>query len=144
MPAVIGSRTFQCLMARLALAAMLLVALAPTVSRTLQAPAAPGGAVMRLVEMCTAAGMQARLLPAMPAAPGGHDGGQPTNHPDPHAAGDACGYCSLTVPPPVLLLLACMLLALLPAAPSFRFRAFVPRSLRNLRGLGAQAPPLAL
>lgn len=131
-------------MARLALAAMLLVALAPTVSRTLPASAAPGGAVMRLVELCTTTGMQVRLLPAQPTTPAGHDGGQPAGQPDPHAGGDACGYCSLTVPPPVLLLLACALLALLPAAPAFRVRCVLPRSLRNLRGLGAQAPPLAL
>lgn len=130
-------------MARLALAAMLLVALAPTLSRTLQASAAPGGAVVRLVELCTAAGMQMRLLPAMPAAPAGHDGGQP-GQPAPHDGGDACGYCSLTVPPPVVLLLACLLLLLVPVAPVFRPHFFLPRFLRNLRGLGAQAPPLAL
>lgn len=130
-------------MAQLALAAMLLLALAPTVSRGLQASVAPGSAVMRLVELCTSAGMQTRLLPAIPAGQVGHGDGQP-NQPDPHDGTDACGYCSLTVPPPVVLLLACVLLLPLPVAPAFRFRVFLPRSLRNLRGLGAQAPPPTL
>jgi hypothetical protein len=102
----------------------------------------PGEAVMRLVELCTASGMQTRLLPAMPSALGERGGGHP-GQPDPHP-GDACGYCALAVPPPLVLLSARLPWVTAAVAPVFRRYTPASRSLRNLRGLGAQAPPLPL
>lgn len=127
-------------MVRLALVAMLLVALAPTVSRTLAAGA--DGPAARAVQMCTMTGLQTKVLTALSIVGGAmhHDRGDPAT--TPHDDGDACGYCSLVVPLPVLLvLLSGLLLPLLPA-PVFHSRIVPVRVLRNLRGLGAQAPPL--
>lgn len=142
MPAVLRSPTFAGVMARLALVAMLLIALAPTVSRALQdGGGAPAGPVMQALQMCTSGGLQVRA--ASPWTPGASQsgGGEPAHA---HGGGDACGYCSIVVPLPLLLVLLCGLLLPLPQAPVFRSRVVRPRLLRNARGLGAQAPPLVL
>ena len=131
-------------MTRLALAAMLLMALAPTISRTLASGADPNGPVIRALQMCTSGGLQTQLIASFLGDDAVGFGGDEHPAPHPHEPGDACGYCSLVTPLPLLLLLLCGLLALLPVAPLFRHRIVARRSLRNLRGLGAQGPPLTL
>jgi hypothetical protein len=141
---VIRSTTFRNLMARLALAAMLLMALAPTISRSLATLPDANGAVLRALQMCTSAGLQTRLIAPLLGSDAAGFGGDEHPAPHPHEPGDACGYCSLVTPLPLLLLLLCGLLALPPIAPLFRRRTHAPRTPRNLRGLGAQGPPLTL
>ena len=132
-------------MARLALAAMLLMALAPTISRTLASGADPNGPVLRVLQMCTTAGLQVQSIASFLGDDvAGFGGADDHPAPHPHEPGDACGYCSLVTPLPLLLLLLCGLLALSPVAPLFRHRIVARRTLRNLRGLGAQGPPLPL
>ncbi len=121
-------------MAWLALAAALLMALAPAAGRAVMATASK--AVPVLMEICTASGMKmidvAPFLgesePASPAVP---------LHLD-----EACAYCTLATPLPLLLLLLFALL--LRPVPSLlaRLHLFSPHPLRNLRGLGSQAPPI--
>ena len=131
-------------MVRLALAAMLLMALAPTISRTLASGADPNGPVLRVLQMCTTAGLQVQSIASFLDGDVAGFGGDEHPAPHPHEPGDACGYCSLASPLPLLLLLLCGLLALPPVAPFFRRRTHAQRMLRNLRGLGAQGPPLTL
>ena len=131
-------------MTRLALAAMLLMALAPTISRTLASGADPNGPVIRALQMCTSGGLQTQLIASFLGDDAVGFGGDEHPAPHPHEPGDACGYCSLVTPLPLLLLLLCGLLALPPMAPLFRRRTHAQRMLRNLRGLGAQGPPLTL
>jgi hypothetical protein len=144
MPPVMRSHAFGRLMVRLALAAMLLMALAPTISRTLASGADPNGPVLRLLQMCTTAGLQVQSLASFLGDDVAGFAGDEHPAPHPHEPGDACGYCSLVTPLPLLLLLLCGLLALPPVAPLFRHRIVARRTLRNLRGLGAQGPPLPL
>lgn len=131
-------------MVRLALVAMLLMALAPTISRSLQADAGSADSMLVATQMCTTAGLQTKLLTAF--LPGASDEQGNGDHPasDHHGAGDACGYCSMVMPIPVLLLSLQALFPLSPVAPDFNVHASFPCTLRNLRGLGAQAPPRSL
>lgn len=143
MPPVLRSPSFAGVMARLALVAMLLIALAPTVSRALQeGGGAPAGPVMQALQMCTSSGLQVRAVSPWTLGASQSDGGAPAAHA--HGGGDACGYCSIVVPLPLLVLLLCGLLLPLPRAPAFRSRVVRARFLRNARSLGAQAPPLVL
>lgn len=123
-------------MARLALAAMLLAALMPTVSRVLAASAPRGAPV--LMEMCTVAGT--KLIDVSSFL--GVDDAEPA--PATTAMADACGYCTLATPPPILLALLFLSLLWTPRAPATRVRTRVLKPLRNARGLGSQAPPIAL
>jgi len=128
-------------MTRLALAAILLMALAPTVSRTL-ASTDISGHVKQAIQICTMAGLQTKVVAALwDDQPG--DQGERAPIPHPHEPGDACGYCSLVTPFPVVLVLLCGLLLLAPVAPAFLVRVAGPRAYRNRRGLGAQGPPVA-
>lgn len=121
-------------MARLALVAVLLTVAVPTASRVISTLAPTLAPV--LMEMCTTAGLQVRDVSAV------LPGDEPA--PPPVAPMDACDYCVLSAPPP-LLLLALLLLALLPVrTPIAGRRLALPRPPRNLRGLGSQAPPLPL
>ena len=131
-------------MVRLALAAMLLMALAPTISRTLASGSDPNSLVLRALQMCTTGGLQTQLIASFLGDDAAGFSGDDHPAPHPHEPGDACGYCSLVTPLPLLLLLLCGLLALPPIAPLFRRRTHAPRTPRNLRGLGAQGPPLPL
>ena len=134
---ILRSRHFRHWMARLALAAILLVSLMPTVSRWLESNA------QRLPDMvlamCTSDGM-AWTKPSLLA-----DGGAT---PAPMPAGgmpDAyCGYC------PLLSALVPVLLALALFLPSLRRRLLparvfsTPHAPPLLRGLGARGPPILL
>ncbi|WP_111267339.1 DUF2946 family protein [Marilutibacter maris] len=135
-------------MSWLALAAVLLMSLMPTVSRVLAVAGNAASGMPTLVEMCTSGGLRWVDISSMVADArtgqddrnaGDHDSG---NHDG--GIGDACGYCTLGTPLPLLLLLFC-LLAYCPPPPLLRrhYRS-LPRALRNMRGLGAQAPPLTL
>ncbi|KAF1687233.1 hypothetical protein B1992_04415 [Pseudoxanthomonas broegbernensis] len=121
-------------MTRLALLAVLLLALAPSVSRALSA-----GSTQVLAgwsELCTTMGLQ--LLPSPARSLSGEPAPAPVN-------GDYCDYCPLAASLPlVLLALALLLLAWpqggrlsLPPAPRLRMAA-------NLRGLGSRGPPILL
>ncbi len=121
-------------MAWLALAAVLLMATAPTVSRVLASAAGQAGAV--LVEMCTAAGLKtidvSGLLDTGNQAPASGD-----------AMDDMCGYCALAPPLALVLLLLCVLAPPLPLRVPLSHRPPLHRPVRNRRGLGSQAPPIA-
>jgi hypothetical protein len=124
-------------LAVLALLAALLAALAPTVSRTLAATAAKGTPI--LMEMCTMAGIQ--LIDVSPFL--GASDGDPAPSPPPAAPmAPACDYCVLATPLLVVLALLLAALAWRPAPPADRRYALAQRPLRNLRGLGSQAPPV--
>lgn len=126
-------------MARLALLAILLVALMPTVSRWLESSASR--LPQTVLAMCTGEG----LAWAKPGLLRG-DGGVPV--PSRTPMGDmpdgVCGYCPLlSALAPVLLVLALFLpplrRRLLPASTSP-----APRAPPRLRGLGARGPPILL
>ena len=128
MPPVIRSPAFQRPMRALALAAVLLLALMPSVARLL-ASQAGAGAQAGWVELCTMAGLKlVKLDPAAPAAP---------------AHGGDCDYCpllaSLTPPaaqPPLLLAAPAPMPA--PAA-----RAGQRHPTAAVAGLGSRGPPLS-
>lgn len=124
-------------MSRLALLAVLLLALAPSVSRVL-ASATPQ-VLAGWSELCTSMGLktlpsEARSLldidsPAAPAMP---------------ASGMYCDYCPLAAS---LSLLVLFLTILLPAPPRATGSAWTwprTRSSVNFRGLGSQGPPVLL
>lgn len=125
-------------MAPLALLAALLLVLVPTASRIIASATSATHSV--LMELCTGGGTHRVDAPPFIA----HE------NPSPAATaasmtGEACGYCAL-LPPLLPLLLA--FAAWLPRMPR---RIAVPAQVpplrrwpRNLRGLGSQAPPIAL
>lgn len=124
-------------MARLALAAMLLLAVLPTAGRLAQ-PAAQG---MRagLEAMCTSAGL--RLADPAALLHAAHRGdGAPDAPVHPHQDAD-CAYCPLLASLAVALFLAIALrdapARAAPAAP----RASPPRSRSHPCGLGSRGPP---
>lgn len=121
-------------MAWLALAAVVLSLAMPTASRVLAA-VAPGTAPV-LMEMCTAAGT--KLVDVSPFL------GDETPAPPMPAMTEACDYCVLVPPLTLALALLFLLLLHLPQSPLRRRYVFFPNPLRNLRGLGSQAPPIAL
>lgn len=122
-------------MTRLALLALLLVALAPAVSRVLAA-----GSTQLLAgwsQLCTSAGLQ--LLPSPASSPSGKSSA-PMGMP----ADADCAYCPLAASLPLLLL--CLGFALVvharwipPSRPSPALHGAA-----HLRGLGCRGPPLAL
>ena len=123
-------------MTRLALLAVLLLALAPSVSRVLSA-----GSTQVLAgwsQLCTTTGLQ--LLPS----DGRSLSGKPAPAPVPGSDG-YCDYCPLAASLPLLLLALALLLPSLPRATCVRLPA--PTRLRpaaRLRGLGSRGPPLPL
>ena len=132
----IRSRQFQSWIARLALAAILLVALAPTVSRwvesgTQRLPDA-------LAAMCTSTGLS-WLKP--------HDlleAGRKAPAPAGTMQDEYCGYCSLLASVAPVLLAVILLLQLLPSIRLPEGHAPPPRGITVLRGLGARGPPILL
>lgn len=131
-----GSAAFR-RMTWLALVAVLLGAVVPTVSRAV-ASAVPG-AVPLLMEMCTPAGRKMMDVSRLVA-----DWGEPAPAPPAAAMDEACAYCVLAPPLPLLLALVLALLLYPALAPACWRRAPLPQSPRNLRGLGARAPPVPL
>lgn len=129
-----GSRSFR-RMAWLAVLAMLLIAAVPTVSRVLAATMPTVGPALQ--QMCTAAGL--KVVEVLPIGDEGTAPVQPMT-----TMGDVCGYCLLSTPVPVVVLLVFALLLRAPPPPTPRAYSLFLRLPRNLRGLGSQAPPLAL
>jgi hypothetical protein len=132
--------SFQSAMARLALAAMLLLALLPTLGRL--APQAETAAGDGLAAMCTSAGLQLVAL-SMPrdALQLSGDTLQAPAHP--HGDND-CAYCPLLVS---LVVALCLAIALhcLPQRMPVCARYVPPRRPRPCPcGLGSRGPPLAL
>lgn len=126
-------------MARLALAAVLLLAVLPTLGRLAQ-PAATG---MRagLEAMCTSAGL--RLVDPMAMLHAGHHAGDgaPDAPAHPHEGPD-CAYCPLLAS--LAVALACLAVLLcdgLSRAPAAARRASPPRSRWHPCGLGSRGPP---
>jgi hypothetical protein len=115
-------------MARLALVAILLLALVPTLGRIAQARAASADATPSWAALCT---MQGLRTPAVPAAP-----------PPAHESGD-CAYCPLlaaTITPSVAAL------SVPPITPPPALCTSIPavtRSRSHPCGLGSRGPPLA-
>ena len=135
---VLRSPRFLHWMARLALAAVLLLAAAPTISRWVAGvhPVAVDHAAMMMAADSGSMAMMHHAMPApdktpMPPMGGMHDG-------------DACAYCPLLASLlPVLLVLAIVL----GLPPRTRILAGTPVEFRTrplLRGLGARGPPLPL
>ena len=121
-------------LAVLALLAVLLSALAPTVSRVVAATAARGAPI--LMEMCTMAGI--KLVDVSPFVAAAEDEPAPPASP----MAPACDYCVLATPLLVVLALLLASLEWTPAPPADRLYTLAQRPLRNLRGLGSQAPPV--
>jgi hypothetical protein len=131
----VRSLTFLNPMNRLALIAVLLVALAPSVSRVLAS-----GTTQVLAgwnELCTSAGLAwtdtgaTSLLEKSPLPAG--------------VPADAdCAYCPLAVSLPLLLLLLCTLFPCPRAGVLLPTPTIRPRAVCNGRGLGGQGPPLLL
>lgn len=123
-------------MTRLALLAVLLMALAPSVGRML---AGAGTRVLEgWTELCTTDGLKwvdtGKQSPLGKPSPG-------TGH---ASMGEDCAYCRLVDLLPLLVL---FVLAALPRAPASRFALPAAPRLRvpqNLRGLGSRGPPLPL
>lgn len=133
---MIRSRRLQSWIPSLALAAILLVALAPTVSRWV------GSGTQRLPDalaaMCTSSGMSWLKPGGLP------DTTQETPAPAGTMPDEYCGYCPLLASVVPLLLVVIVLLATL---PSMRLPdGHAPPSGRQprLRGLGARGPPILL
>lgn len=137
------STRFQRWMARLALLAVLLLAIAPTISRWVQqADAIGGGDQMAMMMADGAGGMMSMRHHAMPAPEK-----MPMPMPMPMGgkhADDVCAYCPLLASLlPTLLVLA----ILLPWLQRIRLRdapVIAPRVLPLRLGLGARGPPLRL
>jgi len=96
---VIAHSPFRRLMSRLALAAAMLMAVAPTISRTVAAPEAamPVEVAMQAAPMCVSGHLQdaVAVLPEAAVQPAhGEHPGMPGPHPD----DPACGYCTLSPP----------------------------------------------
>ena len=133
---MIRSRALAATLARLALVAVLLLALAPSLSRVLaggHSPVLVGGS-----ELCTATGLK-WLAIGTPAS-------DPSGSPMPAMPGDDdhCDYCPLAASMPLLGLLLALRLPILPHAPAPAWIAPRLRRPANLRGLGSRGPPLPL
>jgi hypothetical protein len=127
-------------MSLLALAAMLLLLLVPTVGRVLSARSDASDGVW--TQMCTMAGLKLVKLTPGDANPVGPDPAKPS--PAGNGMADDCAYC------PVLnALVALVLWAVFafPAAPTRQLppaRAPLPRTRWHPSGLGSRGPPIAL
>lgn len=121
-------------MTRLALAAVLLMAFAPSISRVLAGSGAQGLAGWS--ELCTTQGLKWVDTAAQSAA-------AKSKLPDAPAMGGDCAYCPLAASLPVWLPLILefphpMAGEVIPLAPPPRFAT------ANLRGLGGRGPPILL
>lgn len=133
--AVIRAPALFRLMLQLALAAVLLMSIAPTASRVLTAGDSARQPI--LMELCTSAGLKlidiSSFIGTEEPATATHD-----------AADAACGYCLLATPLPLLLLMLVVLLFRQVAATHVRRDPPPLRTPRNRRGIGSQGPPHAL
>lgn len=123
-------------MGRLALLAVLLLALLPTVGRIAQARVAGHDAAPTWAQLCTVQGLRTVLLPGPP-----YQTPAPAPVPDPHAGVD-CEYCPLlsAAVAPVVGALSVPLPALPPALCTSP--APLARTQPHPCGLGSRGPPL--
>jgi hypothetical protein len=124
-------------MARLALFAVLLLALVPTLGRLAHARYAGFGAAPAWAALCTSRGLEAVLIPANAHAAEHGAGGAPSS---PHGAGD-CDYCPLLAAsvPVAFVRLAVPPLAAAPALCTAR--PLPARESPHPCGLGSRGPP---
>jgi hypothetical protein len=125
-------------MARLALFAILLLALVPTLGRLAQARAGVGDAAPSWAAMCTARGLQPVLLPSAV-----HDAAHATGEAPaaPHGPAGDCDYCPLLVATiPVAVAMHSVPPAALPPALC-TFHALPARAQPHPCGLGSRGPP---
>ena len=126
------NRLFQFRMTLLALAAILLLALLPTLGRLAQA--GQGAAAGAWTQLCTMSGMKLVKLPTFSI-------GQPAA-PAPDHGGSDCDYCPLLSM--LTLAVAALVLSLLgfaPVTPALR-RIRPPRIRLHPSGLGSRGPPV--
>jgi hypothetical protein len=136
---ILRSRPFRHWLARLALAAVLLLALAPTVSRWVQSSGQRLPGV--LLAMCTSDGLSL-VTPASVWTDVQADQGE--RAPVGAAQDEYCPHCPLLAKITPLLLAALVLPALRAPPPSADAHASVLRIRAIARGLGARGPPLPL
>jgi hypothetical protein len=125
-------------MARLALVAILLLALVPTLGRIAQARAAGAEAMPSWSVLCTMQGLRSVLLPATTPA---HDPSGPW--PPAPPGSDDCAYCPLLATAIVPIAAA---LSVSPVAPPPVLCTSIPAVMRSGPhpcGLGSRGPPLA-
>jgi hypothetical protein len=120
-------------MTQLALLAVLLVALAPSVSRVLAS-----GATQVLAgwnELCTTQGLKwVDTAASSPIKKSPQPGGMPMD-------GD-CAYCPLAASLPLVLLFLCLMFPRIAAGSGLSVAEPRRRATNNLRGLGGQGPPI--
>jgi hypothetical protein len=122
-------------MARLALAAVLLMALAPTVSRVVAAGATQ--VLAGWTELCTAQGLK-WVDTAAPSDP------EKSPAPAPILLSSDCAYCPLAASLSLGLLFFFLVFPPLTGGRSALLYRTPPRTLVSLRGLGSQGPPVLL
>jgi len=133
-------------MAGLALLAILLLALVPTLGRLAQARASVGEAAPSWAAMCTARGLESIRLPVAAhdlAHDPAHDAGAATGEAPaaPHGAAGDCDYCPLLAAAiPVTVATHSIPPAALPPALC-TFRALPARAQPHPCGLGSRGPP---
>lgn len=132
---VLRSRSLDRTMTRLALLAVLLLALAPSVSRVL-ASATPQ-VLAGWSELCTTMGLK-----TLPSEARSFGDASPVAPKMPGA--DACDYCPLAASLSLLLLAIALLPPVLQRHASFLHVAPRLRIDDNLRGLGSRGPPILL
>lgn len=121
-------------MTRLALLAVLLLALAPSVSRVLAS-----GSTQLLAgwsELCTTMGLQ-----TLPSEARSLDGSPASVLPP---GGELCDYCPLAAALSLLVLFVALVLPVLNGSRGFDLGITRARSFANFRGLGSQGPPILL
>ena len=133
---MIRSRRFQYWIARLALAAIVLLALVPTVSRALDSGARHMPEPM--AAMCTSGG----LSWATPASV--LHTGQQTPTPAAPMQDDYCAYCPLLAAAVPAQMIVILVPAMLPSTQLPEAHAPPLRDVIVLRGLGARGPPILL
>jgi hypothetical protein len=134
-------RTFRGPMARLALVAVLLLSLVPTLGRLAQARAAGVDAAPSWAALCTARGLQPVLLAV--SAHGAAHGDVEVPAPTPHgAAGGDCDYCPLLATTlPVAVAPLSVPPAAAPAPALCTSRTSPARGRAHPCGLGSRGPP---
>ena len=90
-------------MAQLALLAMLLMSIAPTISRALQAGSGPVGSALVAAQMCTMAGLQTKLFDILLPGAAGNQGKVDSTGSHPANADNACGDCGMPTLIPALI-----------------------------------------
>jgi hypothetical protein len=126
---------FQRPMARLALLAILLLALVPTLGRIAQARAADADDAPSWAALCTMQGLQRVQLPATNDAPRQLPSA-------PQGSGD-CAYCPLLAAVAVPTIVAVSVPAALPSPALCTSAPAVTRSGPHPCGLGSRGPPIA-